>query len=182
MPARVRATRAPHMPPHRQPCLQPGARCGTCLLQSPRRHPILRCRLLQRCCRQLHRQRVDSSPPKPGISVVLTHDALSRQLPSFSEPSWRTVVLVCKACKKRKNAPKKLKSGELLREIQYGVRGINPKPRVVAATCLGLCPKRATAIALVTGIGAPHITAVAARSQISSFCALAADLLNAQGR
>ena len=88
---------------------------------------------------------------------------------------------MCNACKKRKNAPRKLKSGELLREIQRGAHRIRPKPRVLATTCLGLCPKGAIAIALVAGNKVPRITAVASRSQISSICALAADLLNAQG-
>lgn len=83
---------------------------------------------------------------------------------SFSEPAWQAVVLVCNTCKKRKNGSKKLSGGALLRAIKHGLRSSAPKPRVVATSCLGLCPKGATAVALVASNGAPQITAIRERA------------------
>lgn len=98
----------------------------------------------------------------------------------FSEPAWQAVLLVCNACKKRKNGPKKLRGGALLRAIKHGLRSSAPKPRVVATRCLGLCPKGATAVALVASTGAPQITAIRERAQIPSLCAVVIGCLKSQ--
>ena len=106
----------------------------------------------------------------------------SPQLPSFSEPSWQAVVSVCKACRKRGNAPNQLKAGALVRAIHEGLRPMTPRPRVVTTSCLGLCPKGATAVALVSGNGVPHITSVNTWAQVTSLCGVTAGLLKPQVR
>ena len=89
---------------------------------------------------------------------------------------------MCKACRKRGNAPNQLKAGALVRAIHEGLRPMTPRPRVVTTSCLGLCPKGATAVALVAGNGVPHITSVNTWAQVTSLCGLTAGLLKAQVR
>lgn len=127
-----------------------------------------------------HQRRAGNRLPQPrGVPSVPANAESSPQLPSFSEPSWQAVVLVCKACKKRRNAPDKLKAGALVRAIQEGLRPITPRPRVVTTSCLGLCPKGATAVALVSGNGVPHITSVNTWAQVTALCGVTAHLLKA---
>ena len=89
---------------------------------------------------------------------------------------------MCKACRKRRNAPNKPKAAALVRAIQEGLRPMTPRPRVVTTSCLGLCPKGATAVALVAGNGVPHISSVNAWAQVTALRGVTAGLLKAQTR
>jgi predicted metal-binding protein len=79
-------------------------------------------------------------------------------------PSWKTVWLVCKDCRKRSSGPAKLKPKAVMADIKRATKDVRPKPRVVTTSCLGLCPKHAMTIAVA---GEGH------RTHAASVCAVA---------
>ncbi|MEP7099170.1 MAG: hypothetical protein ABI781_01590 [Burkholderiales bacterium] len=62
-------------------------------------------------------------------------------------PPWNAVLLVCRACRKRSNGPREPKAKAIAQALKRSVREARPRPRVLLTSCLGLCPKRATAVA-----------------------------------
>ncbi len=82
--------------------------------------------------------------------------------PSAQAPSWSSVVLVCKECQKRGSGPKRLKAKALVQEARSACKAERPRPRIVVSGCLGLCPKRAIAVARVGPEGARIVAAAAA--------------------
>ena len=87
-------------------------------------------------------------------------------MPDITSPSWNSLLLVCKACQKRGSGPKDLQARDVVDEARRAIHGIKPRPRVVQASCLGLCPKAAVAVAFVSAGQAPRIVAVASRKQV----------------
>lgn len=86
---------------------------------------------------------------------------------------WQAAVLVCKDCVDRGSGPKKSGSAKaLMPALRHATKRGPVRTRVVATTCLGLCPKRATAVARLGGTGTARIVAV--RSCKSVDAALAA--------
>ena len=84
-----------------------------------------------------------------------------------SRPSWRAVLLVCKACRKRAKLPATLKSKSVASTIRRELGGEERRPRVLLSSCLGLCPKSAIAIACVNEGGVASIAAVQTLSQVA---------------
>lgn len=66
-----------------------------------------------------------------------------------TRPGWSTVVLVCKDCKKRRDAPNKMKTRAVVAEIKGALRDQRPRPRVVTSSCLGICPTGRLVVAAV---------------------------------
>ena len=62
--------------------------------------------------------------------------------------------MVCKACGKRSSGPQEAKPKKLAKAIKGAAKAQQRKTRVVMTSCIGLCPKRATAV-VVTGHGGP---------------------------
>jgi hypothetical protein len=60
------------------------------------------------------------------------------------------VVLVCGDCEDRSNGPSKLKAKSARKELKRGLVRSPVRLRIVQSTCLGLCPKKAIAVAAVT--------------------------------
>lgn len=82
-------------------------------------------------------------------------------------PSWQGVVLICRACRKRGNGPKKLRPKALVATARKAVGPQRPRPRVVMTTCLGLCPKAAIAVASV-GASSTRLAAVRSKRELAS--------------
>jgi predicted metal-binding protein len=82
-------------------------------------------------------------------------------------PAWDAVLLVCRECRKRGNGPREPKPKQFLHALKHSVREQRPRPRVLLTSCLGLCPKRATAVARVGGSpGASRIAALTSLEQV----------------
>ncbi len=81
---------------------------------------------------------------------------MKRSVPSPAHPAWDTVVLACRACRKRRRGPDALSGRLAVREARAAVRDLRPRPRVASTGCLGLCPDGAIAIA-VAGAGRPAL-------------------------
>jgi predicted metal-binding protein len=83
-----------------------------------------------------------------------------------SQPEWDSLLLVCKECRKRKDGPKHLKAKTLAATLKVMARKKAPLSQIVMTSCLGLCPKRATAVAY-TGVGpAPRIVAITSSAEL----------------
>jgi hypothetical protein len=96
-----------------------------------------------------------------------------------SEPAWKSVVLVCKDCRKRGSGPGDLKPKAVASEVKRASRGARLKTRVVLTTCLGLCPKGAMAIGMA---GAADGTRLAIVRTLSDVERTATALLGASAR
>jgi predicted metal-dependent enzyme (double-stranded beta helix superfamily) len=71
-------------------------------------------------------------------------------------PDWDTIVLACRACRKRRHGPDGLSGKLAVREARVALKGTRPRPRVVATGCLGLCPDGAIALAAAGAGRAPR--------------------------
>ncbi len=68
--------------------------------------------------------------------------------PKRIRPGWRTAILVCKACEKRRSGPRKVKAKDVGKAIARAARDSRlGKVRVVYTSCLGACPKKALTVA-----------------------------------
>lgn len=65
------------------------------------------------------------------------------------------LLLVCRDCRHRSNGPEKTKPKDLTQELKRLVRLDRPRPRVLLTSCLGLCPRHATAVARIGATNAP---------------------------
>lgn len=83
-------------------------------------------------------------------------------------PKWDTVVLVCKACRKRSKGPKDLKPKAVATLVRQLAREVGQRPRIVLTDCLGLCPKAATAVATVGHDVKTQIVAVRSRDSVAA--------------
>jgi predicted metal-binding protein len=81
------------------------------------------------------------------------------------------LVLVCKDCRKRSSGPE-TKTKKLAAGLRSLAKDSKLKARVVTTSCLGLCPKKATAVALVPRGEALRAMAVVSLSQLKDFSAL----------
>ena len=84
------------------------------------------------------------------------------------EPSavrWQTLVVVCRQCSKRSSGPPKLKSKQLARTLRETMQTGTRRCRVVLSSCMGLCPKRAIAVACTGGAASGGIWSVGSRDE-----------------
>lgn len=88
---------------------------------------------------------------------------------------WAAVVLVCRDCRKRGSGPDGIKLKTALTEARRAARQTGLRSRVVATSCLGLCPKRALAVAWAGVHGAPLIAAVEKMEQLEPVVAALAE-------
>ena len=63
----------------------------------------------------------------------------------------RSPVLVCRKCVKRCAAGREIKR-DLKRELKQATRNDPARSRIVATSCLGICPKRAVTVASATSL------------------------------
>ncbi len=96
----------------------------------------------------------------------------STTLSPSKRPSWDTVVLVCKDCRKRRNGPAKLKAKDIVGALRRASRDLKPRPRMLVTGCLGLCPKAATAVAMVGADVVPRVVAMRSRPESRQLVAL----------
>ena len=71
--------------------------------------------------------------------------------PRLLRAGWKRVVLVCKACQKRRGAPQRLTAAKLARALRRAGRQTSAvRTRVVLTSCMGACPKKAITVAGAT--------------------------------
>ena len=85
-----------------------------------------------------------------------------------SSPSWDALLLVCKTCRRRSQAPKGLKNKAVVQQAKRALSQLRPRPRVVLSSCLGLCPKAATAVAVIGGGRPARIVAIHSQTELDT--------------
>jgi hypothetical protein len=85
---------------------------------------------------------------------------MKRRAAVILHPDWDTIVLACRACRKRGRGPTALSGKVAVREARRALKAVRPRPRVVATDCLGLCPDGAIAIVAARAGCAPRAVAV----------------------
>ncbi|RYZ10499.1 MAG: hypothetical protein EOO24_08965 [Comamonadaceae bacterium] len=123
--------------------------------------------------------------PERGAQA-LPHAAAPRvavQAPTGSGPAparvkFGAVMLVCAQCEERKSGPTKLRSKDARKALKAQLGGARHRVRIMEVSCMGLCPKKAIAIAAI-GPGAP-MQAVEARkaSEVAAFAKSFAEALS----
>ncbi len=83
-----------------------------------------------------------------------------------SVPSWQALVVVCKDCQKRGSGPKRLKAKDVVQSARMASKAERPRPRVIVSGCLGLCPKRAIAVARVDAASGARLVAAASADDV----------------
>lgn len=79
---------------------------------------------------------------------------------SPQSPAWQSVLLVCRDCGKRDDAPKKLDPRDMVQQFKRALRAETPPTRAMLSGCLGLCPRRAIAVAHIGGAAGARLVAV----------------------
>lgn len=92
--------------------------------------------------------------------------------PERLETSWPAVLLVCKECRKRGSGPRDIKTKDAVRELRIALKHDRPRPRVLLTNCMGLCPKKALAVAWADGQGAPRAVGMTTTAQADDALAL----------
>ncbi len=85
-----------------------------------------------------------------------------------ASPSWQSLLVVCQECQKRGSGPKRLKAKEVVHEARKALKAERPRPRVVTSGCLGLCPKRAIAVARVDAAHGARIVGVVKAEDVAA--------------
>ena len=99
------------------------------------------------------------------------------QSPPMVETKLAGVVLVCGECEERKDGPTKLTARQVRKELKHGLSHMPVRLRVVQCSCLGLCPKKAMALAAVAHGHAPLAAEVCRDGDVEAFAKVLAKSL-----
>ena len=94
--------------------------------------------------------------------------------PPFAKTRYTGAVMICEQCEKRSSGPSKLKAKKLRGPFKDALGDARLRLRIVQTSCLGLCPKKAIAVAAVTPQAGSVLAAVRRKRDVP---ALAAGLL-----
>lgn len=89
--------------------------------------------------------------------------------PPLVETKLAGIVLVCGDCEERKDGPTKLGAKQVRKELRHGLSHLPVRLRVVQCTCLGLCPKKAIALAAVAQGHAPLAAEACREEDVEAF-------------
>lgn len=104
-----------------------------------------------------------SEPPLlPDTPLGAAHD------PLFVKPKFDALLLVCGRCAERSSGPSKRKAKKLGAEFKKALGAQRPRFRILDSSCLGLCPKKATAVAAAVGDAPLRLAAVRGKSDVQA--------------
>ena len=106
----------------------------------------------------------DPSDAPPAIGTPTAVETVS----PFVKPKFDALLMVCSRCAERSSGPSKRKAKKLPSEFKKALGAERPRFRIVETTCLGLCPKKATAVAAATGDGPLRLAAVGGKSDVQA--------------
>ncbi len=84
-------------------------------------------------------------------------------------PKFVGAVLVCGDCERRSSGPKKLRAKEARQTLKKALGGARVRLRIVQSSCLGLCPKKAIAMAAICQGAAPLAAEAKSTADVSAF-------------
>ena len=86
----------------------------------------------------------------------------------FVKPKFDALLMVCSRCVERSSGPSKRKAKKLPGDFKKALGAERPRFRIVQTSCLGLCPKKATAVAAATGDGPLQLAAVGGTADVQA--------------
>jgi hypothetical protein len=84
---------------------------------------------------------------------------------------YASVVLVCGDCESRSSGPIKLRAKDVRKQLKHDLGHARFKMRVLETSCLGLCPKKALAMAAIGVETVPLAVEVRRSSDVAAFAA-----------
>jgi len=86
----------------------------------------------------------------------------------FAKAKFDALLMICSRCAERSSGPSRRKAKKLPGEFKKALGPERPRFRIVESSCLGLCPKKATAVAAATGDGPLRLAAVGGKSDVQA--------------
>jgi len=104
----------------------------------------------------------DLTLPSGDTAVAATPAPVTpgKEAPPFAKTRYTGAIMVCKQCQKRSSGPKKLNAKDLQQPLKRALGDARLRFRTVQTSCLGLCPKKAIAVAAVTADGTSLLAAI----------------------
>ncbi|MES2533674.1 MAG: hypothetical protein V4636_21690 [Pseudomonadota bacterium] len=97
--------------------------------------------------------------PMPDTAQIERSEAPPEALqPPFVKTRYSGAVMICGECQKRDNGPSKLTAKDVRKDLKHALGDARHHLRLVQSSCLGLCPKKAIAVAAVA-VGGPALLA-----------------------
>lgn len=88
--------------------------------------------------------------------------------PPFEKAKFDGLVLVCGQCQKRSSGPSKLTAKEVRRDLKGALGKGRFRLKIAQSSCLGLCPKKAIAVAAASGNGPALMASVKNASDVAA--------------
>jgi predicted metal-binding protein len=86
----------------------------------------------------------------------------------FVKAKFDALLLVCGRCAGRSSGPSKRKAKKLPGEFKKALGQERPRFRIVESSCLGLCPKKATAVAAAVDNAPVRLAAVRDKDDVQA--------------
>lgn len=99
----------------------------------------------------------------------MSHASIDSAAPAAVPVKFSGAVLVCGDCEHRGSGPKKLRAGEVRKALKRELGGARFKTRIVQSSCLGLCPRKAMALAAIQPGVAVLAAEVRTEAQVEAF-------------
>jgi hypothetical protein len=97
------------------------------------------------------------------------HDA--QREPAALPLKYASVILVCGDCESRSSGPTKLYAKDVRKQLKHELGHARFNTRVLETSCLGLCPKKALAMAALGDETAALAVEVRRSSDVAAFAA-----------
>lgn len=104
----------------------------------------------------------------PDAPLIPDTPARAEAASPFVKAKFDALLLVCGRCAERSSGPSRRKAKKLPGEFKKALGPERPRFRIVESSCLGLCPKKATAVAAATGDGPLRLAAVGGKSDVQA--------------
>ena len=112
---------------------------------------------------------MNPTPIDPSGALPADGTPTQAQMASpFVKAKFDALLMVCSRCAERSSGPSKRKATKLPGDFKKALGAERPRFRIVESSCLGLCPKKATAVAAATGDGPLQLAAVGGKSDIQA--------------
>ena len=112
---------------------------------------------------------MNPTPIDPSGALPAAGTPTQEQMASpFVKAKFDALLMVCSRCAERSSGPSKRKATKLPGDFKKALGAERPRFRIVESSCLGLCPKKATAVAAATGDGPLQLAAVGGKSDIQA--------------
>lgn len=96
--------------------------------------------------------------------------------PPFEKAKFDGLVLVCGQCQKRSSGPSKISAKDVRRGLKDAMGKDRFRLKIAQSSCLGLCPKKAIAVAAASTNGPALMASVRNDADVASIATRLTDL------